>query len=206
MTSSAPDTSPHGDGPTAGGERAVADRLIIVVSGPGGVGKGTIVNSLVQRDPRLWLSRSWTTRTRRDGEATDAYVFTDVATFERHEAAGGFLEWTEFLGNYYGTPVPERLDDPDAPDIVLEIELDGAQQVKRRFPDAVLIFVLPPSRDEQERRLRGRGDPADKVLARLRKAEMEEPIGCEQADYVVVNDDLDRTVDEMLEIIARERR
>ena len=180
-------------------------RLIIVVSGPGGVGKGTIVDVLVRRDPRLWLSRSWTTRERRPTEREDAYVFTTTAEFERHEAQGGFLEWTEFLGNYYGTPRPDHLDDPDAPDIVLEIELDGAQQVKKQYPEAILIFVLPPSREEQERRLRGRGDPGDKVLARLRKAELEEPVGRELADYVVVNDDLDRTVDELLGIIDRER-
>jgi guanylate kinase len=182
------------------------DRLIIVVSGPGGVGKGTIVDALVERDPRLWLSRSWTTRARRDGERADAYVFTSTEEFERHADAGGFLEWTEFLGNYYGTPRPQQLDDLNSADIVLEIELDGAQQVKRQYPEAVLIFVLPPSRDEQERRLRGRGDPGDKVLARLRKAEHEEPIGRLEADYVVVNDDLDRTVDEMLVIIDNERK
>lgn len=182
-----------------------SDRLIVVVSGPGGVGKGTIVDALVERDPRLWLSRSWTTRPRRSGERADAYVFTTTEEFERRISDGGFLEWTEFLGNYYGTPLPERLDDPTAPDIVLEIELDGAQQVKKQYPEAVLIFVLPPSREEQERRLRGRGDAGDKVLARLRKAELEEPIGREQADYVVVNDELERTVDEMLAIIDRER-
>lgn len=180
-------------------------RLIIVVSGPGGVGKGTIVDALVQRDPKLWLSRSWTTRERRPGERADAYVFTTTESFERHAAAGGFLEWTEFLGNYYGTPRPEHLDDPEAPDIVLEIELDGAQQVMQQYPEAVLIFVLPPSREEQERRLRGRGDPGHKVLARLRKAELEEPIGRDLANHLVVNDELDRTVDEMLEIIERER-
>jgi guanylate kinase len=182
------------------------DRLIIVVSGPGGVGKGTIVDALVRRDPNLWLSRSWTTRARREGEPPDAYVFTSTEAFERHANQGGFLEWTEFLGNYYGTPRPEQLDHLSGADIVLEIELDGAQQVKRQYPEAVLIFVLPPSRDEQERRLRGRGDPGDKILARLRKAEQEEPIGKLEADYVVVNDDLERTVDEMLAIIERERR
>jgi guanylate kinase len=180
--------------------------LIIVVSGPGGVGKGTIVDALVQRDPDLWLSRSWTTRPRRKGERTDAYVFTSAESFEERITAGGFLEWTEFLGNYYGTPRPDRLDLPDSPDIVLEIELDGAQQVKQQYPEAVLIFVLPPSRDEQERRLRGRGDPDDKVHARLRKAEKEEPVGRDQADYLVVNDHLDRTVDEIMCIIDRERR
>lgn len=169
------------------------------------MGKGTIVDALIRRDPALWLSRSWTTRERRPGEREDAYVFTTPAAFEERITAGGFLEWTEFLGNYYGTPRPDRLDDPTAPDIVLEIELDGAQQVKQQYPEAILIFVLPPSRDEQERRLRGRGDPGDKVLARLRKAEMEERIGREEADYLVVNDDLERTIDEMSSIIAAER-
>jgi guanylate kinase len=181
------------------------ERLIIVVSGPGGVGKGTIVDALVRRDPNLWLSRSWTSRDRRVGEREDSYVFVSAERFESHISRGGFLEWTEFLGNYYGTPRPDRLDDAAAPDIVLEIELDGAQQVKQQYPQAILIFVLPPSREEQERRLRGRGDPDDKVHARLRKAEKEEPIGREQADYLVVNDDFERTLDEMLDIIEHER-
>ena len=88
---------------------------------------------------------------------------------------------------------------------MLEIELDGARQVKEQHPDAVLIFVLPPSREEQERRLRGRGDPNDKVFARLRKAEMEEPVGMSIADHVVVNDDLSSTVDQMMAIIESER-
>lgn len=180
-------------------------RLIIVVSGPGGVGKGTIVDELVRRDPALWLSRSWTTRERRPGEPADAYVFTDRRSFEDHIAAGGFVEWNEFLGNYYGTPRPDRLDDPDGPDVVFEIEVNGAQQVKRQYPEAVLIFVLPPSREEQERRLRGRGDPEDKVQVRLRKAEEEEPIGLAIANHVVVNDELGRTVDELGDIIERER-
>ncbi len=178
--------------------------MIIVVSGPGGVGKGTIVEELVQRDPQLWLSRSWTTRERRPSEADDAYVFTDTASFEQRVHDGGFLEWTEFLGHYYGSPTP---DAAPGRDVVLEIEVDGAQQVKKLYPDAMLLFVLPPSRAEQERRLRGRGDPNDKVLARLKKAEVEEPIGRDLADHVVVNDDLQTTIDEMLSLInaARDR-
>jgi guanylate kinase len=179
--------------------------LIIVVSGPGGVGKGTIVDALVQRDPGLWLSRSWTTREQRQGERDDAYVFTTPDKFEARVADGGFLEWTEFLGNYYGTPVPDPDGASDGRDVVLEIEVDGAQQVKRQFPEAVLIFVLPPSRIEQERRLRERGDPGDKVLARLKKAELEEPIGRSLADHVVVNDDLEQTIGEMMTIIEAER-
>lgn len=177
--------------------------LIIVISGPGGVGKGTIVDALVARDPELWLSRSWTTRGQRPGERPDAYHFTTSVAFEERISAGGFLEWTEFLGNYYGTPLPG--EETAGRDVVLEIEVDGAQQVKRRFSDAVLIFILPPSRSEQERRLRERGDPGDKVMARLKKAELEEPIGRQLADHVVVNDDLETTITELLGIIAAER-
>jgi guanylate kinase len=176
---------------------------IFIVSGPGGVGKGTIVNALVERDPRLWLSRSWTTRPQRQGERDTAYVFTDRASFEARIAADGFLEWTEFLGNYYGTPTPEPIDGRD---VVLEIELHGARQVKAVHPDAVLIFVLPPSREEQQRRLRGRGDDEVKVEQRLKKALDEEPIGVSIANHVVVNDDLERTVVEMTEIISTYRR
>jgi guanylate kinase len=176
--------------------------LIFIVSGPGGVGKGTIVEVLVERDPVLWLSRSWTTRDQRPGEADDAYVFTTRDAFEHRIETGGFLEWTDFLGNYYGTPMPEPRPGRDT---VLEIEVDGARQVKALHPDAVLIFVLPPSREEQARRLRGRGDPDHKVDQRVRKAEEEEPIGMALADHVVVNDDLGRTVEEMLGIIDRHR-
>ena len=172
--------------------------LIIVVSGPGGVGKGTIVQALVERDPGLRLSRSWTTRGQRPGEDDGSYVFTSRDAFEERIAAGGFLEWTEFLGNYYGTPNPHSTAERD---VVLEIEVDGAQQVKAVEPGAILIFVLPPSRAEQERRLRERGDADHKVAERLQKAEDEEPVGMRLADYVVVNDDLERTIDEMLTII-----
>jgi len=177
--------------------------LIIIVSGPGGVGKGTIVDALLRRDPTLDLSRSWTTRSRRPGESDEAYVFVSRQAFEDHRDGGGFLEWTEFLGNYYGTPVP---DFGTSRDIVLEIEVDGAQQVKVRHPESVLIFILPPSRDEQRRRLIGRGDPDEQVLERLRKAEEEEPVGLALADHSVVNDELERTLDELMSIIETVRK
>ena len=176
--------------------------LIIVVSGPGGVGKSTIVEALVQRDDRLWLSRSWTTRERRPGEAEDAYVFVTREQFQQRIADNGFLEWTEFIGNMYGTPNPEA---PAGRDIVLEIEVDGASQVKKMHPDAMLLFVLPPTREEQRARLQGRGDVEQKVEQRLRKAEDEEPIGKALADFVLINDDLNATIDEMLELINASR-
>ncbi|MEY2969268.1 MAG: guanylate kinase [Actinomycetota bacterium] len=177
--------------------------LVVIVSGPGGVGKGTIVEALVARDQRLLLSRSWTTRLRRDGERQDAYHFVTRDEFEGRIADSGFLEWTSFLGNYYGTPLPEAIDGRD---LVLEIEVDGARQVKLLHPDAVLVFVLPPSRLEQQRRLRGRGDAEDKVEARLRKAEEEEPVGIAMADHVVVNDDLELTLQELARIVSHERK
>jgi guanylate kinase len=178
------------------------EALIIVVSGPGGAGKGTIVQSLIERDSHLWLSRSWTTRAQREGESDDAYVFVTRAQFEERIADHGFLEWTEFLGNFYGSPVPNV---QDGRDIVLEIELHGAQQVKATRPDAILVFVRPPSREEQQRRLQGRGDPEHHVVERLKKADDEERQGAEIADVVVINDDLERAVGEIEGIIRAAR-
>ena len=177
--------------------------MIIVLSGPGGVGKGSIAAALVRRDPSLWLSRSWTTRPQRAGEPDDAYEVVIRETFEARLAAGGFLEHTEFLGNYYGTPTPSP---PPGHDLLLEIELDGAQQVRKVYPHALVVFVLPPSREEQERRLRGRGDSQEKVAERLAKAEHEEPIGRALADHLVVNDDLERAVDEIACLIEAARK
>lgn len=173
-----------------------------MVCGAGGVGKGTLVAELVRRVPNLWLSRSWTTRARREGEPPDAYVFVDRAAFEGRVEAGGFYEWAEFLGNLYGTPLPEP---PAGDDVVLEIDIQGARQVAERDPEAVIVLLVPPSREEQARRLRGRGDDPAAAERRLTIAAEEEAEGRRLAHHVVVNDDLDRAVDEVAAIVAAAR-
>jgi guanylate kinase len=178
--------------------------MILIVSGPGGVGKGTVVARLLQLRPDLWLSRSWTTRPRRDGEPEEAYTFVDREAFEARIAAGGFIEWTEFpgTGHLYGTPT---FDVPDGRTAVLEIELDGAQQVKRRHPDAVLVLIVAPSRRDQKQRLHGRGDDEDSVARRLEVGAKEEALGREIADHVVVNDEVDRAAHEVSGILVDRR-
>jgi guanylate kinase len=178
--------------------------LIAVISGPGGVGKGRVVERLLELEPGWRLSRSWTTRPRRPGEPEDAYVFSDRAAFERRIADDGFLEWTEFegTGHLYGTPTldPDN-DDPSNVPMILEIELDGAQQVQGVHPDAVLVLIVAPSREVQAARLRGRGDDEASVARRLEVGEAEERLGRRLTEHVVVNDDIDRAAREVAGII-----
>jgi guanylate kinase len=173
------------------------------VSGPGGVGKGTIVDRLVTADPRLWLSRSWTTRRRRPGEATDAYHFVDRAAFEAAIAEGRLLEWAEVVpGQLSGTPMPSP---PADLDLVLEINVDGARQVKQLYPDAVIVLIVAPSVESQIGRMRKRGDSEEEIARRVRLGHDEEQIGRSLADHVVVNDDLDRAVSEVTGILHDHR-
>ncbi|HVM03097.1 MAG TPA: guanylate kinase [Acidimicrobiales bacterium] len=178
---------------------------MLVVSGPGGVGKGTLVSRLCEQVPGLWLSRSWTTRARRPGEAPDAYTFVDRSTFEKRVADGGFLEWAELPanGHLYGTPWPEP---PPGSDVVLEIDVQGAAQVRQRHPDAVIVLVVPPSRGELAARMRTRGDAEDAIASRLAIAGDEEARGRRLADHVVVNDDVDRAAAELAGILRHSRR
>lgn len=166
------------------------------------MGKGTIVKRLLASDDRLWLSRSWTTRARREGESEDAYVFVDRERFEGHERSGGFLEWASFLDNLYGTPVPRPLEGQD---VLLEIEVQGATQVRSLHPDALLVFLAPPSVDEQRRRLLGRGETDEVVEQRVAKAAEEQLVATSLGAVTVVNDDLDRAVSEIRQLIDSRR-
>ncbi len=183
-------------------ESAVRDRQLIVVSGPGGAGKGTLVEGLVERDPTLWLSRSWTSREPRTGEAPDAYVFVDRATFDAHIDAGGFLEWVDFLDYRQGTPLP---DPPPGHDVVLEIDVQGGATIVERFPDTLLIFVDTPDRDEQRARLVGRGDPPEKVEARMKHGDEERRLAATMAYTTVINDNIDDAVTAIEVLIAAAR-
>ena len=172
--------------------------MVIVVSGPGGVGKGTIAESLIDSMDKLWLSKSWTTRGIRDGEDPESYNFVSREEFEESIENGKFLEWTEFHGNLYGTPLPEA---PDGYHILLEIDVQGAKAIVEQSIPALLIFVDAPSLDDQARRLRGRGDPEIEVERRIRKGEREREIANELGAYVVINDDLERSTQEIRSLI-----
>ncbi len=162
-----------------------------------------MVDELVRRYPDLWLSRSWTTRPRRPAESADAYVFVTRAEFESKIELGGFLEYAEFLGNYYGTPIPEA---PSGRDVILEIDVQGARQVVEQQPDALLLFLVAPSPSEQQARLRMRGDPEHQVQQRLQKAAEEAHAGEELGATVVVNRDVGETADEIYQAIRQARR
>ncbi len=179
--------------------------LLIVISGPSGVGKGTVIQRFIN-DPELKLafSVSMTTRAMREGEQEGVnYYYVSREEFEKTRDEGGLLEWTEFVGNYYGTPLAavERLRN-EGKNVLLEIEVDGCQQVKKKVPDALTIFIVPPSVKELESRIRGRKSEAEEIVQqRLAKAtkELEKT---NQYRYVVCNDDVDLAAD-IIRVIIR---
>jgi guanylate kinase len=172
---------------------------LIVITGPSGVGKGTLVRLLLERHPELYLSTSTTTRSPRAGEVDGKdYDFTSRSQFEILVEAGQLLEWAEYAGNYYGTPrarVEARIALGQT--VLLEIEVLGAQQVKQTFPKALRLFILPPTLAELERRLRDRGTDSEAAIAkRLERARAEIELSSE-FDLQIVNDDLDKALGEI---------
>ncbi len=141
---------------------------LTVITGPSGVGKGTLVRQLLQRHPQIWLSVSATTRAPRQGEVEgESYFFLSRERFEQQVAEGGFLEWAEFAGNLYGTPrAPVEAQLAAGRPVLLEIELEGARQVRRSFPAGFQLFIEPPSFEELERRIRGRGSDSMEAIGR----------------------------------------
>lgn len=187
---------------TALAEALDPESLVIVVSGPGGVGKGTVVDRLVAADDHLHVNRSWTTRNRRPGEATDAYNFVSRDVFEDHAEAGGFLEWVEFLDYLQGSPVPRV---PPGHDVIFEIDVAGGARISEIHDNPVLIFIDTPDRQIQAERMRLRGDSQDKIEKRLRHAEAEVAAAAELPYRTVINDDLDVTVERVAALIGEAR-
>ena len=177
--------------------------ILIVVSGFSGAGKGTLMNRLVEEYDNYALSISATTRAPRPGEQDGReYFFLDKKEFEQRIEDGGFIEYACYLDNYYGTPkdyVNKQLE--AGKNVVLEIEIQGAMKIKKQFPEALLLFVMPPDVAELERRLNGRGTETPEVVAKRLKRASEEAEGIEEYDYILINDDLETCVRQLNEIV-----
>ena len=176
---------------------------LVVISGASGVGKGTVLGIMMNKRKDLKFSVSATTRAPRPSETDGVhYYFVTKEAFEEMVATGQMLEYSAHAANYYGTPRAQAEEKLRHGHLLLDIEPNGAKQVKQAAPEAVLVFIMPPSMEELERRLRGRGDtPEDQIQMRMKRAiwEMEQRFWY---DHVVVNDDAERCAEEILKIIA----
>lgn len=181
--------------------------LLFIVSAPSGAGKTTLVRALLAHDKSVGLSVSYTTRAAREGEQNGvAYHFIDQAEFARMREAGEFLEWAEVHGNFYGTSarwIREQL--AAGHDVLLEIDWQGAQQVRRLFADAIGIFILPPSLAVLEQRLRGRATDSEEVITRRLAAARSEMARVSEFDYVIINKDLETASNELISVVQGSR-
>jgi guanylate kinase len=184
-----------------------ANGTIYIVVAPSGAGKTSLVAALLEAESSVGLSVSYTTRAPREGEVDGLhYHFVNRAEFETMIANGDFLEYAEVYGNYYGTSsawIRSRL--AEGRDILLEIDWQGAQQVRRVFPDAVGIFIAPPSIEELERRLRGRASDTEEVIARRLASARSEIDMVPEFEYLVVNDNFDRARLDLISIVRAQR-
>ncbi len=176
-----------------------AQGRLIVLTGPSGVGKGTLLKALLQRHPELKLSISATTRSPREGEVDGVnYYFITRQQFDLMVSEDEFIEWAEFAKNCYGTPrraVEEQLKAGEW--VILEIELDGARQIRQSFPEAYRIFILPPSIEELESRIRGRGQDSDDAIDRRLQRAKAEIDAANEFDVQIINDEFDAAVDRL---------
>ena len=178
-----------------------------IISGPSGVGKSTVLKELFEDRDDLYFSVSATTRTPRPGEVDGVhYHFTDVDHFRKMISEDAFLEYAEYVGNFYGTPkrfVDEAME--QGKDVILDIEVQGALQVKKIYPEGVLIFMVPPNLEELGNRLTKRGtEDKETINKRLRRA-LEEMELVEEYDYLVINDTIEQATEDMLTIVAAEK-
>jgi len=183
--------------------KVTAPGRLVVLTGPSGVGKGTLLRHLRKRHPHLYLSTSATTRAPREGEEHGKdYYFVTRESFEQMIEQGELLEWAEFAGNYYGTPrQPVAVQIERGNQVILEIELKGARQVAQSFPDALKVFIAPPSPEELERRIRDRGqDEEAAIMRRLNRARVE-LAAADEFDVTVINDDLEQAIAQLEQVL-----
>ncbi|MDC3147288.1 guanylate kinase [Prochlorococcus sp. AH-716-I09] len=178
-------------------------KKLIILTGPSGVGKGTVVKEILNNDRNIWLSISATTREPREGEKSgENYYFLNQEKFKEMIEKNLFLEWAQFAGNYYGTPfysVNEKIKKGFT--VLLEIEVEGAKQIKEKFPESLSIFLLPPNKEELERRIRNRATESEEAIKkRLLRANYEISVS-NQFDYALINHNVDETAMRIIKLI-----
>ena len=178
-------------------------KKLVILTGPSGVGKGTVVKEILAKEKNFWLSISATTREPRVGEKDgENYYFLNQKKFKEMIEQNLFLEWAQFAGNYYGTPlssVNERIKKGFT--VILEIEVEGAKQIKEKFPNSLSIFLLPPDKEELERRIRNRGTESEEAIKnRLSRANYEISVS-NQFDFALTNFNVDETARRIIKII-----